>query len=237
MVPTHAGPYNDDPNYDNCPFLAQWSAQPDGNFIDQSPPYVVDDSTRANSDAPGDECDSDADNDGRPASAYGVEAPCNGSGTLNPLNEDTDGDRVLDGAECALGSNPTDPLSKPAPPAPGTDSDGDGLSDAFEATIGTNPNAKDSDGDGLQDGWEYKGYNTNPLSTETDGDGVRDGCEVASLNPDTVVNVGDQALLAELARAVPPSQKLANMDLNKDGAINPGDQAFQASMIGPGKCP
>ena len=67
---------------------------------------------------------------------------------------------------------------------------------------------------------------------------MRDRCEIGSVNGDTVVNPGDQALeAAELSRAVPQSAKLPNMDLNKDGAINPGDQAYQASMIGAGKCP
>lgn len=218
-------------------------ANADANFVNQHPLFAVDDTTVANSDAAGDACDSDDDNDGLPdtdeSGLTAVQAVCpQATGATSPVLADSDGDRVGDGAECALGSDPASAGSKPATPAPGTDADGDGLSDAYEGGVGSNANAKDTDGDGLQDGWEVKGYNTSPAIDDGDGDGVRDGCEVASINSDAVVNPGDQALLsAELARAVPQSQKLANFDLNKDGAINPGDQAFQASKVGVGKCP
>ena len=159
----------------------------DANFINNHPTYVVDDKTLVNSDAAGDACDLDDDNDGIPdateTNLVTLQAVCpSATAVLDPMKLDSDGDRVTDGAECALGSDPANAASKPAAPVPGTDADGDGLSDAFEAMIGTNPNAKDTDGDGLQDGWEYKGYGSNPLVVDTDGDGVTDGCEVASLN-------------------------------------------------------
>jgi hypothetical protein len=164
--------------------------------------------------------------------------PCaSATAATDPLLLDSDGDRVADGAECALGTDPADAASKPANPPAIDDPDNDRLSTAFETTIGTSPNDVDSDDDGLQDGWEYKGHASNPLSVDTDGDVVKDGCEVASINGDTVVNPGDQALLAaEILRAVPPASKLAHFDLNRDGVLNPGDQAFQASMTLPGKC-
>jgi hypothetical protein len=218
----------------------------DANFISNHPTYAVDDKTRVNSDTVGDGCgDSDDDNDGIPdgteTNLASLQSVCPAAtATTDPFKLDTDGDRVTDGAECALGSDPANAASKPAPPAPGTDSDADGLSNTFEAAIGTNPNAKDTDGDGLQDGWEYKGHGSNPLVVDTDGDGVTDGCEVASLNGDTVVNAGDQSLLAaENGRAVPVAAKLTNFDLNKDGAFNAGDLAIQASRVGgaPVKCP
>jgi hypothetical protein len=201
-------------------------------------PYIPLDITRANSDTAGDACDADDDNDGMPDTTETAGPPCaSASAATDPLVADTDGDRVLDGAECALGSDPANAASKPAAPAPGADTDRDGLPDAYETSIGSNPNAVDSDGDGLQDGWEVKGYNTSPTVIDSDGDGVKDGCEVASLNSDTTVNSGDQGMLsAEIARNVPAASKLANFDLNKDGAINSGDQGFQSSMIRPGKC-
>ena len=137
-----------------------------------------------------------------------------------------------------MASDPANVASKPARPAAASDPDRDGLSSAFEALIGTDPDAVDSDGDGAQDGWEYRGYSSDPLAVDTDGDGVKDGCEVASINEDTVMTPGDQALIAaEMLRPVPNAQKLANFDLNKDGVINPGDQAFQASKVVSGRCP
>jgi hypothetical protein len=206
----------------------------DGNFISNHPTYVMDDLTLANSDAMGDACDPDDDNDGIWDTEEG--AGCNGSGALDALKADSDGDRVIDGAECALGSDPANAGSKPAAPAMGTDPDGDGLSTLVETLIGSNPSVRDTDGDGINDGVEFKGYNTNLLVADTDGDGWSDSCEVASLNNDTKVNSGDQGLLSsEIVRNVPQAQKLANMDLNKDGAINSGDQGLMASKVG--KCP
>lgn len=150
---------------------------------------------------------------------------------------DTDGDLVIDASECNLGSDPLNAASKPAIPSAADDADHDLLADAFEVSIGTNPNNADTDGDGLKDGIEYKSYGTRLLVADTDGDGVKDGCEAASVNGDTVVNVGDQSVLsAELGRTPPPA-KLVDFDINKDGALNPGDQALQASFTAAGMCP
>ncbi len=85
----------------------------------------------------------------------------------NPMNNDTDGDGVLDGFEF--------------------DSDGDGLSDGEEmGIIGTanlpngGPWNPDSDGDGLSDGAEVNIYHTNATNPDSDGDGIPDGAEVAA---------------------------------------------------------
>lgn len=232
---------------DNCPITGNTpQTNGDRNFISNHPVYGVDDRTRAVSDGIGDACDADADND---RLADGDEAQLGPGGTSHALctaataatdaaKDDSDGDGTIDGAECALGTDPANAASKPVNPPVASDSDRDGLTNTFESWIGTDPNVKDSDGDGLTDGVEYKGYGSNPLVADSDLDGVTDGCEVATINVDTVVNPGDQALLsAELARAGPASQKLRNFDLNKDGAINPGDQAFQASKAIGGACP
>ena len=95
---------NDTDNCSSVPNLGQeWS---DRNFIDQTPPSTQDDRTWPNSDAAGDACDTDDDNDG--ILDADEAAGCNASGALSPTNlRDTDGDRVLDGAECVLGTNPT----------------------------------------------------------------------------------------------------------------------------------
>ena len=228
---------------DNCPTIGNGSqANNDRNFINQHPTYAIDDFTLANSDLMGDACDPDDDNDGiadaTESSLAALQAICpQATAATNPLALDSDGDRITDGAECVMGSNPADAASKPTIPPAAQDPDHDLLSTAFEATLGTNANLADSDGDGAPDGVEYRGHGTNPLIVDSDRDGVRDGCEIASLNPDTIVNSGDQATLAtELAR-IPPPAKLVNMDLNRDGVLNSGDQAFMATRVGPGKCP
>jgi len=134
---------------------------------------------------------------------------------LSATTRDTDGDRFLDGAECARGANPASAASVPSLTSCGTtaDADGDGLNERLEACF----------------------YNTNPAGTNTDADLCGDGREVASLNADLTVNSGDQGMLAsEMMRAVPPP-KLVNFDLNKDGVLNSGDLGLLASRLGP--CP
>jgi hypothetical protein len=185
----------------------------DDNFIDQTPPKSVDDTTWINSDALGDACDDDDDNDGLldateaalpgPACAAASSAP-------DPVTRDSDADRFLDGAECARGTDPMNAASKPA--------------------ITTCGPTGDADGDGLPDRLEICNYNSNPNSQNTDGDSCVDGREVASLNADLVVSSIDQGLLASEYGAVPPH--LVNMDLNKDGQVSSIDQGIQASMFG-----
>jgi hypothetical protein len=204
---------------DNCPthYNPDQSNFYDGNLISNAPIYAVNDVTRANSDSIGDACDPDAENDG----LFGqfsepLGAPCIPLASSDPYDFDTDDDRVFDGAECLLGTDPTNPNSKPAPSACGS--------------------TADVDLDGLNERLERCHYNTDPNTPDTDGDGVKDGCEASSLNTDTVVNSGDQGLLAaEMLRAAPQSEKLVNFDITKDGIINSGDQGVQASRFG--KCP
>jgi hypothetical protein len=126
----------------------------DSNFTDQTPPSLQDDRTWPNSDAIIDACDIDDDNDGVPDLAEA--AGCNSSGPLSPKKRDTDGDRTLDGAECALGTNPTSAASKPTVVECAT-------------FLGVGP-AIDTDGDRIPDGVEYCGYNTDRLLPDTDGD-------------------------------------------------------------------
>jgi hypothetical protein len=165
------------------------------------------------SDGAGDACDADDDNDGVTDSAEA--AGCNGSGALNAISADTDGDRFLDGPECVRGKNPGSAGSVPTLASCGStaDGDGDGLSERIEACF----------------------YNSNPASANSDGDTCGDGREVASLNADQTVTSIDQGLLAAELLRVPPPAKLRNMDLNRDGTINSLDQGFLASRIG--ACP
>ncbi len=97
----------------------------------------------------------------------------------DPLNPDTDGDKLPDGYE-VLTLN-TDPLE--------VDTDGNGISDADEDfdndnlnnlgeyTNKTEPYNPDTDEDGLLDGDEIKKYKTDPLNPDTDNDGLLDGEE------------------------------------------------------------
>jgi hypothetical protein len=200
---------------DNCPAdFNPGQENADGNFVSNAPFYVTHDHTWINSDTDGDACDADDDNDGLSDAAEG--SGCNGSGPLDPLVRDTDGDGFLDGPECSLGSNPGSPASTPSLAACGTtaDADGDWLSNRVEVCF----------------------YNSNPSASNTDGDACSDGKEVGSLNGDTAVNSGDQLFLAlEYLRVLAGESPLVNFDLNKDGAINSLDQLVLALNFGP--CP
>ena len=226
IAPFLGGGDTDGDANDNCPSVANAGQEnSDANFIDQTPPSTQDDRTWANSDVPGDACDADDDNDGLSDAAEA--AGCNGSGPLNALVRDSDGDRFLDGPECTFGTNPASAASKPALSSCGP--------------------AGDTDADRIQDRIEVCNYNSNPNDTDTDNDldgfqttGLtKDGCEVASLNNDRVVNAGDQLLLVqEILRETTPSLRLVSFDLNKDGAVNAGDQLLMLLFISPsGQCP
>jgi hypothetical protein len=197
-------------------------ANTDGNFIDNTPPAPQDDKTWPNSDALGDACDADDDNDGISDADEITGAACAGK-ISDPLDADTDNDRALDGPECVLGTDPTSSASKPT-----------------QAMCGANV---DSDSDRLKDWTEFCGYNTSNASTDSDGDmaldGAKDGCEAASLNGDRVVNSGDQLLMViEILRELSPSLRLVSYDINKDGAVNSGDQLMLALFMSPsGQCP
>lgn len=88
----------------------------------------------------------------------------------HPLNPDTDGDGLVDGAE--VNTHHTDPLR--------SDTDGDGLNDGIEVnTHHTDPLRPDTDGDTLSDGDEVNRYHTNPLDRNTDHDCLDDNIEIA----------------------------------------------------------
>jgi sugar lactone lactonase YvrE len=213
---------------DNCAAIANPDqANNDRNFIDTGP-LPQDDVTRPNSDEAGDACDSDDDNDGLTDIEEAI--GCNGSGPLNPFSGDTDGDRVLDKAECLLGSNPA--LASSAPPAivlP--DADMDGVPDQYDP----NDAATDSDGDKVSDRVEFRFYNTNLSSPNTDGDTCGDGREVASINGDNTVNVADMGITASRFGNSTTPQYLVQLDTNKDGTINVADMGIIASLFG--ACP
>ncbi len=92
-----------------------------------------------------------------------------------PRNSDTDGDGLSDYDEVKrYGSNPAE-----------ADQDGDGLNDALEAALRTNSRNADTDGDSLPDGHEDGNRNgvvdvceTDPRRRDTDGDGITDDKEI-----------------------------------------------------------
>jgi hypothetical protein len=201
-------------NIDNCPTVYNPGQEnTDALPIDNGPAIPGDDITVPASDGLGDACDTDKDNDGLPNI---LEAVGCGSGPTNPLNADTDGDTVPDGVECALGSDPNNPNSKPLAVPPG-DSDGDGLPASIEAALGSSDANRDSDGDGIPDGVELR-WGTSPVSKDTDADGCPDDVEIVDVNGDKHANILDLWWIGRMvAGLTPPSPAL---DMNKDGVMN-----------------
>jgi len=99
----------------------------------------------------------------------------------DPLNPDTDGDRLLDGEEVKIHN------TKPKTP----DTDSDKLLDGDEVKqFRTDPKNPDTDADDLKDGKEVNTHATDPRNPDTDGDALKDGDEIKihrsdPKNPDT----------------------------------------------------
>ncbi len=202
---------------DNCPGAANAGQEnSDRNFIDLSPPKAYDDITVARSDEAGDACDADDDNDARTDTDETGGVGCGGAVT-NPLDSDSDGDNYLDGAECAIGTNPNDVSSRPT-----------------QAQCGT---TTDVDGDKLLAFREVCFYNTDPAIANSDGDACGDAREVGSINGDLVVNVVDlqQIATAQGAYVRPGTPVQVNFDITRDGNINVADLQQAASYQG--NCP
>lgn len=216
---------------DNCPAVPNASqANADGERTSLAAwGKAFDDMTWPRSDALGDACDSDADNDGL-AETGGI--PCaSATAPTSATNRDSDGDRVLDGAECALGSNPASAASKPSTPSAAQDTDRDLLSNSFETTLGTDPADADSDNDGLIDGVEYLYYNALPLVADSDADSCSDGREAASVNADRAVTAIDLSQVAQTFGAVGAAY-IPAFDPNRDGVISAIDLSIVAVRFG-----
>ena len=214
----HAGPQNKLTSFDNCPGTANPSQNNnDGNYTDLSPPKAFDDLTAPMSDGKGDACDPDDDNDALTDVDEPTGANCGGK-ISNPLKQDTDGDHFLDGAECALGSDPGNMGLKP--------------------TLASCGASGDADADGVLTQREVCFFNTDPnFFPNTDGDACREAREIASINLDTTVNVLDLSQIAgEFGVYVLPGNAVKrNYDVNKDAAINVLDLSFVAGQSG--ACP
>jgi hypothetical protein len=205
--------------------------------IDNGPGVRGDDVTIPNEDNLGDMCDNDSDNDGLPDLAelvgcgFGPTDPGwpvldktyddNGNGNPAPPlgtdaaddgpSWDTDGDTVLDGVECSLGSNPNDRSSKPS----------------LSACGGTG----DADGDTLTNAAETCGWGTNPNLVATDGDALSDCREAADVDGNRVVDfIGDGVAVATAALVTSPPTKSGVMDMDKNGTVNFDDVIFVAEV-------
>lgn len=208
---------------DNCPDVANADQKNSNAEVLPLPsPIAFSDATNPLASPLGDACNPDVDADGltiAQESAHGTD----------PAKSDTDGDRRLDGAEVACGSDPLDPASTPS----GTDTDGDGLPDACELAIGTDPNNPDTDGDGMTDGNEFLRVGTNPLVRDTDADGCNDAVEVAAVNGDRTVNSTDLLIVASHFGPAGGASYVGDFDVNRNGMINSVDLLFVAEQFGP----
>jgi hypothetical protein len=225
---------------DNCPAVFNTDQTNTDAASIVTPGIGPIDHTVAMSDGLGDACDPDDDNDGLPDSVESLGGPpsppptppcASATAPTARLLADTDGDRVIDGAECALGTDPANVASKP-PAIPPGDSDGDGLTDAYEGSIGSNAGVADTDGDGLPDGREVKGYGTSPLLVNSDGDGCSDAREATSLDTFSSVLSSDLLIVALSFGAT----NRPNIDVTKEGAINSTDLFLVASQFTAALC-
>jgi hypothetical protein len=87
------------------------------------------------------------------------------------MNQDPDGDGLLNAGEYRLGADPLNP-----------DTNQDGVKDGTAVAMGISVTNPDMDGDGLLNGTELQ-IGTNPFVADTDGDGVIDSLDCFPLDP------------------------------------------------------
>jgi outer membrane protein OmpA-like peptidoglycan-associated protein len=143
----------------------------------------------------------------------------------DPMNPDTDGDGLLDGAEVkTFKTNPLNP-----------DTDGDGLKDGEEVmTYKTDPNKVDTDVDGLKDGEEAMKYKTDPLKADTDDDGLKDGEEAMKYKTDPLKADTDGDGLKDGDEVMKYKTDPLNPDTDKDG-LKDGEEVikYQTDPLNP----
>jgi hypothetical protein len=138
----------------------------------------------------------------------------------DPPSWDSDGDGVLDGAECALGTDPANPASRPT-----------------TAQCGA---AGDTDGDGLQNAWETCKWGTNPALIDSDGDTKGDCVEAADVDGNGVVSfTGDVIYYAKaILLSTASFGKDGDFDIDGNNALNFTGDVIQEAKFGllPGLC-
>jgi hypothetical protein len=206
---------NTDQNFDNCVLAANNpQANTDGAPLLNGPLAPGDDITIIKSDAQGNACDADDDNDGVSDAAeavHPVQGCASATAAINPLDMDTDGDHLTDGWECAWAgptpSDPANPLSKQ-----------------------TGSGSADADGDRIADLWELRGYNGSAASTDSDGDGCHDMVEIASIDGNKMIGDPDRLAVARRALGIwtPDAAQDYVLDIDKNGVVGDPDRLFVA---------
>ena len=214
---------NTDQLRDNCPSIHNSpQLNTDGNFINYFSLKVFNDVTAPVSDAAGNACDTDDDNDGIADAdeANGFDCGAATNSVTDPLDADSDEDLVLDYAECILGTDPNDINSVPP--------------------IGACVAAGDNDGDRMLDSREFCFYGTSANFTDSDNDGCTDGAEIASVNGDTKVDSLDLAQIAQTFNAigytVPAAPHIVQFDVNRDRKITSIDLSLIAQQFNALRC-
>jgi hypothetical protein len=200
--------------FDNCPAIANNpQANTDALPLPNGPLAPGDDVTIERSDATGDACDSDDDNDGVSDAAEVVHpvAGCSSAtAAINPLDVDSDGDHLTDGWECFLAPTPSDPAN---------------AASKFNGSGST-----DADVDHIPDLWEARGYNGSSASTDSDGDGCHDMVEVASIDGNKSITDSDRLAVARRALGIwaPNATQDYVLDIDKNGVVGDPDRLFVA---------
>jgi len=242
---SHA-PVNVDPNQDNCPAVFNPDQRNFDGSIDNGPDLSGDDQTVPNSDALGDACDPDVDNDGLPnefdvnplpaagpcASYAGANDGHADPGGLDFTNDDNGDGDPAPGMGTDLGDD-----------GPSWDTDNDAVLDGVECELGTNPRDRlsrptplqcggnaDVDGDGLVASAERCKWGTSDLNVDSDGDGLKDCLEANDTDGDAFQSFPLEAINAARA-ASGLIGKTMDFDLNGDGVVNfPGDALLSAVL-------
>jgi hypothetical protein len=203
----HVSP-NANISFDNCPTEPNASQlNTDAAALDNGPNVPNNDTTILFSDALGDACDADDDNDGLVLETFPVPGCPSSTAALDPLDMDTDGDHLADGWECFKGSNPASPASK---------------------VLGSG--SVDGDKDRIVGIWEERGYNASDARVDSDADACHDLVEIADVDGNK--NVGDPDRIAVARRALGIYSAHAAqdyvLDIDKNGVVGDPDRLFVA---------
>jgi hypothetical protein len=156
----------------------------------------------------------DDDNDGNPCC---LSCPGCPDADDDPPAWDSDGDAVRDGAECALGTDPTNPADRP--------------------TVAQCGGSGDTDTDGLLDVWETCKWGTDPSVIDSDSDGTGDCKEAADVDGNGVLDFVSDVISYAKAALLPAGcgagqyGKDGDFDLNKDGVVDFVGDAIQEAKF------